>query len=317
MLIGKLTKFATFFILSFFVLLPASNCWSHNIVVLQTSQAAPYEKSLEGFMATALTPALIKGQKSIESDTVEIVLLNRQKRGADLAAEVLARQPDLVLALGRKALLRAIDLPESLPIIYLLAPDGGSLSQGQDNISGIEMEIPPARQLAAFIEILPNIKRLGLIYDPAKSKEVVEEARLIAQLNGIELIAEEAGSAQQISGLLADLKGRVDAFWMLPDSTVTNPNTLDALLLFSFENQVPLLTFADKYLAAGATVSVTFDLYDMGVQAGRMAQKVLEHPTHETVSAAEHPEKVNLNLNHKIAAKLGIVVNTASLSPGL
>ncbi len=313
MLPATLTRASTILFLSFCLMMAAQRCWAYNIVVLQTSQAAPYEKSLEGFMSLAVTPALKKGQKSIQADSVKVIQLNNQTRGRDLKRKVLGHRADLVLAVGRKALLRAMDLPDNLPIIYLLAPGGKSLSQGQTNISGIEMDILPARQLAAFIEILPSIKRLGVIYDPEKSADIIKEARSIAQLNGIELITEKAHSAREISGLIFGMAGRVDAFWMLPDSTVLTPNTIETMLSFSFEKQVPLLTFADKYLNLGATVSASFDLYDMGVQAGRMARKVLGSPS-KKLGAAEHPEKVSMKLNHKIAAKLGIVVNTASLS---
>ncbi len=98
---------------------------------------------------------------------------------------------------------------------------------------------------------------------------------------------------------------------MLPDPTVTTPNTVEAMLHFSLDNQIPLLTFADKYIDMGATVAVTFDVYDMGVQAGRMARKVLQAPG-QTVPA-ESPARLNLRVNTRVAAKIGVMVDTAAV----
>jgi ABC-type uncharacterized transport system substrate-binding protein len=99
---------------------------------------------------------------------------------------------------------------------------------------------------------------------------------------------------------------------MLPDATVTTPNTVEAMLHFSFDNHIPLLTFADKYLKLGATVSAGFDLFEMGAQAGRMARRVMSSPP-ERIAAVEFPEKVNVQLNGKVAVKMGLLVNTAAL----
>lgn len=312
MLSANISKSIIFISLfSFFI--AAQECLAYNITILQTSKAAAYQQSLEGFLSVAEKPMFKRGQKSIQPTTINVIDLTLPTKGNNLKEKILADNPDLVVTIGRKALLNAIDLPRSLPVIYLLAPDGDLISQGQANISGVKMDILPARQLAGFKEVLPSIKKLGVIYDPKNSKDIIAEARTIAKMHGITLITEEATSNKQILGILAGMAHRVDSFWMLPDSTVVTPATIDALLLFSFENHIPLLTFANKYLKLGATISASFDLFDMGVQAGRMAQKVLASPN-ANVALNENPEKVVMKLNHKMAAKLGVYVNTASLS---
>ncbi|MFZ2948374.1 MAG: ABC transporter substrate binding protein, partial [Desulfuromonadaceae bacterium] len=63
-----------------------------------------------------------------------------------------------------------------------------------------------------------------------------------------------------------------DLFWMLPDITVITPETAEAILLFSLENNIPILTFSEKYLERGAMLSIGIDPFDIGRQAGEMAQ---------------------------------------------
>jgi putative ABC transport system substrate-binding protein len=72
-----------------------------------------------------------------------------------------------------------------------------------------------------------------------------------------------------------ELADGIDAFWLLPDPTVITPETLATLQSLGFQNKLPILAFADKYLSYGAVVSVSFDVYAMGEQAGEMVRQIL------------------------------------------
>jgi putative ABC transport system substrate-binding protein len=283
---------------------------AYEIVVVQTSNASYYEKTVRGFMATGVESVRKSGLKSAQPDTVRTYYLNDGEGSELLRRRVMASRPDLILAVGRRALQQVQGLRET-PIVYLLAPEAQSLVRGQANITGIEMTISPARQLAAFIEILPAIKKLGVIHDPGVNADFIKEAISMAALHGIVLVAEEAADQKQVPAILARMAGGIDAFWMLPAAAIITPNTVEAMLNFSFANHVPLLTFADKYLELGATVSVGFDLFEMGTQAGRMARRIMSSSPGMIV-AAEFPEKVNVQLNGKVADKMGLLVNSAA-----
>ena len=74
---------------------------------------------------------------------------------------------------------------------------------------------------------------------------------------------------------IQDMKGKIDVFWMLPDLTVITPETIEFMLLFSLENKIPVFAFSEKYVELGAFMSIGVDAFDIGIQAGEMAEKIL------------------------------------------
>ena len=174
------------------------------------------------------------------------------------------------------------------------------------------MHIPASQQLADLIELIPAVKRIGIIYDPAKSRSIIDEATLFAEARGITLVTEQVRSAREVSRTLSGMAGKIDAFWMLPDTTVITTQTIDAIFLFSFQQRVPVLTFADKFIAQGAVVAVTLDLKAIGMQAGEMARSVLAG----NVSGRGFQEPVRkskVRFNDLVAQKMYLRVNTAQL----
>ena len=66
---------------------------------------------------------------------------------------------------------------------------------------------------------------------------------------------------------------------MVPDVTVITPETIDAMLLFSFRNRIPIFTFSDKYVEMGAMAAITVEPRDLGAQIGEILRKAMSGRT--------------------------------------
>lgn len=181
-------------------------------------------------------------------------------------------QPDLILALGRDALLAVRDIRD-IPVIYLLVVAPEIIIEGRDNITGVNLEIPPELQFDELGRLLPQVRRIGVIYNTAHSAMNIQQARL--DRPDLQFVALNAQSTREVPALLEELRGRVDLIWLLPDLIVTNPDILESYFLFSFRNKVPVLAFSEKYLKRGAAIVVTFDLQAMAEQAAVMAARII------------------------------------------
>ena len=95
---------------------------------------------------------------------------------------------------------------------------------------------------------------------------------------------------------------------MIPDATVVTPETFEFLLLFSQQNRMPIVTFAGKYVDTGALVSLDIDGFDLGKQAGEMANSILDGTRVSDIPNTE-ARKAVLKVNRKVAKKLGISLN--------
>ena len=280
-------------VLIFLILGHGSSGAAQEIVAVQSVRVAPYEEAIEGF-------------KDVCDAKIKKLVLSELKE-TDVVEKINEIRPDMVLAIGMDALSMVKGI-ENIPVVYLMLLNPQSILSGEKNITGVSMNIPQERQLRAFLEALPDLKTVGLLYDPDRTGYLAENAREAAREIGINLIAKEVHRSSDVPLLIKDMKGKIDTFWMLPDLTVITPETVEYLLLFSLENTVPILTFAKKYVELGALLSVGIDAFDIGTQAGEMADKILSGRDVKDVQQVD-ARKALISINLKVAGKLGVTID--------
>jgi putative ABC transport system substrate-binding protein len=214
-----------------------------------------------------------------------------------------------VVAIGDQALEFARDLRE-VPVVYLLAPSARGLAK---NFLGIDMRIQPSRQLAAISKALPKVHSIGVLYNPSQSGQWVQEA-LLSPVGSIQtLLFKKFDSQTSLPGALQELAGKVDAYWLLPDSLLTAPQVFAGLLEFSMKNRIPIISFSEKYLAQGAAVAVTFDTLDLGAQAAELGAQVLLDGLGGDVPITTSPRKVRVVANPTVLERLGITYSAKGI----
>jgi putative ABC transport system substrate-binding protein len=272
------------------VMLPICAAASQEVLIVQNSRAKPYSEAILGI------------QSVCGAELQELVI--SELNGEDIPAEVQRRRPDLIIAIGMEALLKVKKIREK-PIIYLMVLHPDSVLRGESNITGVSMVIPPEKQLTYFRRFLPRMQRIGLIYNPENTGRIVASATNAGVRMGTEIKSLKARKASDFPQLLDGMKGSIDAFWMLPDSTVVTPECIEYLLLFSMENKIPVLTFSDKYLKMGAFLSVEINPFKIGKQAGEMVEKILSGTDVRDIRAVDAAD-ADVTVNYKVAEKMGI-----------
>jgi putative ABC transport system substrate-binding protein len=208
------------------ILLVLVNCSIVNaseIVSIQSLDIKPYNNALSGF------------EHACNCDVKRLVV--SEMHGMDIVKKIHKEKPEIILAIGIEALKRVGGI-ENIPVIYLMVLSPESVVAGKDNITGIRLYITPQRQLAVIKQALPDVSSIGLLYDPARTGNFIKQARRAAAAEGIKLIDKKTHNSKNVSALLKEMKGKIDAFWMLPDLTVITPETVELLLLFSIENGI-------------------------------------------------------------------------------
>jgi len=267
-------------IISFSVLPHGFSEASQVILVIQSIRIKPYEKALAGFKETC---------------------------GCDTRQLILAEAKDVDVP-GH---LTAIEGIRDIPVIYLMVLNP-QLQHPGGHITGVSMAIPPEKQLGTFREALPDARRIGLLYDPNKSDAFVRRAHEAAEKAGMALIAKGVPDPRYVPAMIGGMKGEIDAFWMLPDTTVISPETIAFLFLFSIENRVPVFAFSEKFVESGALMSLTFDACDLGKQAGDIAERILSGTEPRDIPG-EKARRVIISVNPTTARKMGITINKTIL----
>jgi putative ABC transport system substrate-binding protein len=278
-----------------------------DIIVVQSARLPAYNSALQGFASTISKDIPARGLKSIQAHTIISHILSEVESQNELRQKIIRHRPDLLLVIGSSSLSLVKNIKD-IPIIYLMVPYPDLIVSAQDNITGININITAGQQLNALVRTISQIKKIGLLFNPDRSGTFIKEAEDSAEHNSLSLVALPVKTAKEVPGQLAKLRDRIDCFWMLPDSTVVTPQTVDLILLFSLENRIPVLTFSEKYLEMGAVLSVSFDPYDMGKQAGDLALEIVDNNTKVADLPPVRVRKINVRVNHIAAKILGIVV---------
>jgi len=213
-----------------------------------------------------------------------------------------------VLAVGLQAR-AAVEGVRDLPVLLTMAPQLAPWVAARPNRSGIEMSLPPRQHLGALRRVFPRAKRIGVIFDPARSGEYVHEARTAAAELDLALVTREIAAPGEFSRQLEGLRGLVDVIWMLPDPTALQGENVSVLLLASFESRIPVYGFARKYVELGAVAATQFDFAALGAQAAGLLRNLPSPPAVPAPPRWEYARGAQLVLNQKVARKMGIVLD--------
>ncbi|MBI4633006.1 MAG: ABC transporter substrate-binding protein [Deltaproteobacteria bacterium] len=287
----------TFTLLVLLALLTGSAEAGQKVLAVQSISVAPYEQAIRGF------------EHRYGSEVQRLIISNQKEK--DVLRKISDIRPDMILAVGRDALSIATRI-KTIPVVYCMALNPRSILAGEKNISGVSMNLPPEKQLSELLKVLPATRNIGLLYDPDQTGVFVQGVRDAAAKLDVNLTATAVRRSRDVPLLLNSMKNKVGVFWMLPDLTVVTSETIESMLLFSLENKTPIITFSEKYLEMGAMLSIGIDPFDIGRQAGEMAQKILSG---SDITDAQHVDarEALISLNMKIAEKLGVTIDKKAI----
>ena len=263
------------------------------VLAILSIPIAPYEQAIKGF-------------EQVYGSEIQRLFISGSKE-KEVQKTIREIRPDMVLAVGRDALSIAERI-KTIPVVYCMVLNPRTILSGEKNISGVSMNLPPEKQLSELLKVLPAVHRIGLLYDPDQTGNFVEGVRDAAARMDVNLTATAVHRSRDVPLLLNTMKGKADVFWMLPDITVITPETVESILLFSLENNIPILTFSEQYLELGAMLSIGIDPFDIGCQAGEIAQKIFSG---NAVKDVQHVDarKALISINLKIAGKIGMTID--------
>ena len=268
------------------------------VLVVQSLSVAPYEEALAGFKSVC------------DAEITKVVLSDREKINPSQLIQF--NKPELILAIGVDALTKIKEI-EDIPIVYMMVLNPQTITFGEKNISGISMTLSPERQVTTLLEVLPAIKKIGILYNPDRTANFIKGAVNAANNRGISLVTEKIQSTKEVPSALKNIQKTIDAFWMVPDITVYSPETIEFLFLLLLENQKPIISFSEKYVELGALMSISVDPFDIGNQAGEMAKAILSNEGKRGVQRID-ARKAVIVINLKIAKKMGITIDEKVLA---
>ena len=227
-----------------------------------------------------------------------------------------SQKVDLICAIATPSAMSAYNscLDSDIPVIYTAVSDPVSAGLAKEdktpegNITGTADTLPVEAQLKMIRELLPDAKKIGILYTTSEANSVSAIAEYKEKVGdyGFELVEKGITNTSEIALATDDLLSQVDCISNLTDNTVVS--SLATILDKANAANIPVFGSEIEQVKLGCLAAEGLDYIALGKQTGKMAAKVLKGEKKASEMPFETITEAGLYLNTKVAENLGITV---------
>lgn len=263
-----------------------------SIIIIKNKNIKPYTDAITGFTEV------------LEEKKTAFILKFLDNPDKNFQQRLDPLKPDVIFALGTSVTQLVSGRAGGVPIVCSMVVDPEGSGIGGANLAGVSLDIPVSTQFKVLKEVLPSVKTIGVLYNPAENRKNIEKAGREAQALGMTLKPFLVANARGIPNLD---QLDIDALWFIADTTVCQPPIIKRLLLGGLKNRIPVMGLSAQYVRAGALLALTCEYKDIGRQAGEIAQRLLKGEKASKIGI-HTPRKANLVLNLAVAKRLRLKI---------
>ncbi|MBN2178679.1 MAG: ABC transporter substrate-binding protein [Deltaproteobacteria bacterium] len=235
---------------------------------------------------------------------------------ASIAQKFVAEKVDLIFSIATpttQASAKAVEGTD-VPVVFGALTDPvaagvvDSWEKPGGNVTGCSDWADVGAQVKLAMDIHPGIKKLGVIYNAGEINSVVQvkELKKAAPALGIEKVVEAtAATTADIYAAAMSLVGRVDAIWEPTDNTVAA--AMESIVKVAESNKIPLFGSDISMAKRGAISGAGLDYYVNGVEAGKLAARILRGEKAADIAVTRCPITI-IYLSPKAAERMGISI---------
>ena len=244
---------------------------------------------------------------------VEVVRIGGDRsRAMRVAAELTADPPPLIFALGDKAAWTAVHHGPTVPVVHAMVDDPARYEIDGAFVTGVSADARPDAVLAELRLYAPDVRRIGIIISSSNTNPRVGAAIAAARESGFEVTARRVGTSRDVKRAFGNIRGDIDALWVLPDQDVIDPTSFHYLQREAIRARMPMLAWSPALVEAGALMAVTADGERVARQAASLAQRVLDGETAGAIPPVD-PGATRVVLNRDTLDALGLDVDEGLL----
>lgn len=280
---------------------------TYKIGVVQLTEHSALDASNDGFV-TALNESGL--DVSIDQQNAQ----NDQSACQTIASKFVGDGVDLIYAIATPAAQAAAAATTDIPIVGCAITDYAASGLVKDNdkpdtnVTGASDLTPVAEQLQMMQKVLPDVKKVGLLYCSAESNSDIQIASAKEELDALGIAYEEyaVSSSNEIQSVVESAVGKVDALYAPTDNTIAAGAAQVGQICK--ENKLPFITGEEGMCEAGGLFTLSINYTDLGKLAGEMAVKILKGESKPEEMAIEHLSTEDLVVvkNEEMATAIGV-----------
>jgi hypothetical protein len=190
---------------------------------------------------------------------------------------VRAERPNLMITAGLQAGRLVRREVRDIPAIFTLIGDPRRHDLESTNICFVTNQ-PSAEELAQRLaDILPEARRIGLVYDAHASAFVARDMRRALRGHRMDVEMRPCYRAEEIDEVLDALTDRVDALAIPYDPLMMSPGISDRIIAWALRHRVPLAAPAADWVKRGALFSHGATPATISFDVAWVASQILFH----------------------------------------
>ncbi|MFZ6039547.1 ABC transporter substrate-binding protein [Vibrio natriegens] len=230
-----------------------------------------------------------------------------------IARQFVGESPDVLVGIATPSAQALVSATRSIPVVFTAVTDpvGAKLvktmEQPGQNVTGLSDLSPVAQHVELIQEILPQVKSIGVVFNPGEANAVtlVELLKVSAAAKGIEVVEATALKSADVQSATQAISAKSDIIYAPTDNTVAS--AIEGMIVAANQSKTPVFGGATSYVEKGAIAGLGFDYYQVGVQTADYVAAILDgqEPGKLDVKVATGSDLV---INQEAASKLGIQI---------
>lgn len=233
---------------------------------------------------------------------------------AQIARKFVGDRPDAIVAIATPSAQAVVASTKSVPVVFAAVTDpvAAQLVRNWEpsgsNVTGVSDELELDRQMELVKRVVPDAKRVGMVYNPgeANSVVVVERLRELLPEMGMTLVEAAAPRSVDVGSAARSLVGKVDVIYTNTDNNVVS--AYESLVKVGMDTKTPLVASDTDSVKRGAIAALGIDYYQHGVQAGELVVRLLKGEKPGDI-APQKTADLSLYLNRSAAAAQGVTLS--------
>ena len=230
-----------------------------------------------------------------------------------IARKFVGDQPDVIVAISTPSAQALLATTKNIPIVFSAVTDpvAGQLTPSWDasgtNVTGVSNALDLTKQAEMIRRILPQAKRVGVVYNPgeANSATVIKQLRELLPKYGMTLVEAAAPRSVDVATSARSLLGKVDLFYTNNDNNVMS--AYESIVKVANDAKVPLLSADTDSVKRGAVAAYGIDYHELGLQTGAMVLRILNGEKPGAIKP-ETGSTLRLFVNTGAAEKQGVAL---------
>jgi putative tryptophan/tyrosine transport system substrate-binding protein len=238
----------------------------------------------------------------------------KPERLPELAAELVALKPDVIMALGGDVAPSVRTATTTIPVVMAVSVDPvraglvPSLARPGGNITGVTFvssELAPKR-LQYLKDAMPRLTRVAVIWNPNHIDPEYADTQTAGRALGVQVQSLEVRTLSDLDGAFqAADAGRAEAIIVISSRLTTFAQS--RIMELAGKHRLPVVSGWGPWAQSGALLSYGPDLNVVVRRSASQVDRILKGASPGSL-AVEQPTKFDLVVNLKTAAAFGLAI---------